>query len=157
MSRLLHALIRLADPPGFQQVSVQLTVFQPSTHRIQAAKLPVEGMSVSPFSAGPCSTHLVEIQQTHLVGQLPDGTAPSLDRSNSVTENGFAVKDENSMSLEDALLDTDRKIYYEGNLKAILAAVNEGVDIRAYFAWSRTFSPRLFITFNHCCRFVGQL
>lgn len=55
----------------------------------------------------------------------------------SVTENGFAVKDENNMSLEDALTDTARKNYYEGNLNAILAAVNEeGVDVKAYFAWS---------------------
>jgi len=54
-----------------------------------------------------------------------------------VTENGFAVKDENNMSLEDALTDTARKNYYEGNLNAILAAVNEeGVDVKAYFAWS---------------------
>lgn len=55
----------------------------------------------------------------------------------SVTENGFAVKDENNMSLEEALVDTDRKRYYEGNLNAILAAVNEeGVNVKAYFAWS---------------------
>lgn len=41
------------------------------------------------------------------------------------------------MTIEDALLDTDRKNYYEGNLNAILAAVNEeGVNVKAYFAWS---------------------
>jgi hypothetical protein len=150
VSRLLLAPIRLSDPQGFQQVSMQLTVFQPPTHRVQAAKLLVEGMSVSPSSAGRWLNYFAEIQQTNLVGQSPNVAVPSLNRFNSVTENGFAVKNENSMSLQDALLDTDRKRYYEGNLKAILAAVNEeGVDIRAYFAWSRSFLSRLFITSNH--------
>ena len=55
----------------------------------------------------------------------------------SVTENGFAVKDENSMPLEQALADADRVQYFKGNTAAILAARNEdGVDVRAYFAWS---------------------
>ncbi|KAI0767555.1 beta-glucosidase [Fomes fomentarius] len=54
-----------------------------------------------------------------------------------VTENGFAVKDEDKMSVEHALADHDRVQYFKGNTAAILAAVNEdGVDIRAYFAWS---------------------
>ncbi|KAI0657621.1 beta-glucosidase 1B [Cubamyces menziesii] len=54
-----------------------------------------------------------------------------------VTENGFAVKDENAMPLEQALADHDRVQYFKGNTEAILAARNEdGVDIRAYFAWS---------------------
>ncbi|RPD61802.1 beta-glucosidase 1B [Lentinus tigrinus ALCF2SS1-7] len=54
-----------------------------------------------------------------------------------VTENGFAVKDENVMPLEQALADHDRVQYFKGNTAAILAAVNEdGVDIRSYFAWS---------------------
>ncbi|KAI0719769.1 beta-glucosidase [Cerioporus squamosus] len=54
-----------------------------------------------------------------------------------VTENGFAVKDENTMPIEQALADHDRVQYYKGNTAAILAAVNEdGVDIRSYFAWS---------------------
>ncbi|KAI9060053.1 glycoside hydrolase family 1 protein [Trametes sanguinea] len=54
-----------------------------------------------------------------------------------VTENGFAVKDEDAMPLEQALADHDRVQYFKGNTEAILAARNEdGVDIRAYFAWS---------------------
>ncbi|KAH9924982.1 beta-glucosidase 1B [Epithele typhae] len=54
-----------------------------------------------------------------------------------ITENGFAVKDEDAMPLERALADTDRVRYFAGNTAAILAAVNEdGVDVRSYFAWS---------------------
>lgn len=54
-----------------------------------------------------------------------------------VTENGFAVKNENSMPLEEALHDHDRVHYYSGVTGALLAAVQEdGVDVRAYFGWS---------------------
>ncbi|KAH8112866.1 glycoside hydrolase family 1 protein [Phellopilus nigrolimitatus] len=54
-----------------------------------------------------------------------------------VTENGFAVKDENTMSIGQALQDDDRVEYFQGNCEALLAAVHEdGVDIRAYFPWS---------------------
>lgn len=62
---------------------------------------------------------------------------PEADLNCSVTENGFAVKDEDKMSVEQALADHDRVQYFKGNTAAIVAAVNEdGVDIRAYFAWS---------------------
>jgi len=54
-----------------------------------------------------------------------------------VTENGFAVKDENSKPVEEALSDHDRVQYFRGNTSSLLSAVLEdGVDIRAYFAWS---------------------
>lgn len=54
-----------------------------------------------------------------------------------VTENGFAVKDENNMPLEKALQDDDRVEYFQGNCEALLKAVKEdGVDIRGYFPWS---------------------
>lgn len=54
-----------------------------------------------------------------------------------VTENGFAVKDEDLMPIEQAIQDTDRVEYFRGNCEALLAAVREdGVDVRAYFPWS---------------------
>ncbi|KAH9931544.1 glycoside hydrolase family 1 protein [Fomitopsis serialis] len=54
-----------------------------------------------------------------------------------VTENGFAVKDETSKPIEEALSDKDRVHYFQGTTSSLLAAVNEdGVDIRSYFAWS---------------------
>ncbi|KAG5636252.1 Beta-glucosidase 1B [Sphagnurus paluster] len=54
-----------------------------------------------------------------------------------VTENGFAVKGENDMPLEQALVDTDRVNYFRGTTAALLAAINEdGVDVRSYFPWS---------------------
>ncbi|TFY52526.1 hypothetical protein EVJ58_g9969 [Rhodofomes roseus] len=53
-----------------------------------------------------------------------------------VTENGFAVKDETSKPIEEALSDHDRVHYFQGTTSALLAAVAEdGVDIRSYFAW----------------------
>ncbi|KAG2085397.1 glycoside hydrolase family 1 protein [Suillus discolor] len=54
-----------------------------------------------------------------------------------VTQNGFAVKDESSKSIEEALQDTDRVNYFKGNTASLKAAVLEdGVDVRAYFPWS---------------------
>lgn len=54
-----------------------------------------------------------------------------------VTENGFAVKDEDTMPLEQALNDTDRIHYFEGTTGVLLQAIHEdGIDIRAYFPWS---------------------
>ncbi|KAF9258336.1 glycoside hydrolase family 1 protein [Marasmius fiardii PR-910] len=54
-----------------------------------------------------------------------------------VTENGFAVKDEDSLPLEDALKDTDRENYFRGQTESLLKAITEdGVDVRAYFPWS---------------------
>lgn len=54
-----------------------------------------------------------------------------------MTENGFAVKNENSKPIKEALLDHDRVQYFRGTTNALLSAVVEdGVDIRAYFPWS---------------------
>ncbi|KAG9125499.1 Beta-glucosidase 1B [Ceratobasidium sp. 392] len=54
-----------------------------------------------------------------------------------VTENGFAVMEENSMSLVDALADKDRVDYFTGNTKALVDAVFvDGVEIKSYFPWS---------------------
>jgi beta-glucosidase len=55
----------------------------------------------------------------------------------SVTENGFAVKDEHSKPIEEALQDNDRVNYFKGITASLKAAVLEdGVDVRAYFPWS---------------------
>ncbi|KAF7302934.1 Glycoside hydrolase family 1 protein [Mycena kentingensis (nom. inval.)] len=54
-----------------------------------------------------------------------------------VTENGFAVMNESSLPRADALKDTDRVAYYRGVLGSLQAAIDEdGVDVRAYLAWS---------------------
>ncbi|KAI0061112.1 glycoside hydrolase family 1 protein [Artomyces pyxidatus] len=54
-----------------------------------------------------------------------------------VTENGFAVKDENSKTIEQAVQDFDRVEYFRGMTAAVVAAiVEDGVDIQAYFPWS---------------------
>ncbi|KAG6824161.1 Beta-glucosidase 1B, partial [Arthromyces matolae] len=53
-----------------------------------------------------------------------------------VTENGFSVKNENDMPLEQALIDSERVHYFSGTTKSLLEAVFEdGVDIRSYFPW----------------------
>jgi beta-glucosidase/6-phospho-beta-glucosidase/beta-galactosidase len=55
----------------------------------------------------------------------------------SVTENGFAVKDEHLKTTEEALQDNDRVNYFKGITDALKDAVLEdGVDVRAYFPWS---------------------
>ncbi|KIJ63193.1 glycoside hydrolase family 1 protein [Hydnomerulius pinastri MD-312] len=54
-----------------------------------------------------------------------------------ITESGFAVKGENSKTIEEAINDTDREEYYRDYTKAMLEAVTEdGVDVKGYFAWS---------------------
>ncbi|KAG5716218.1 Beta-glucosidase 1A [Termitomyces sp. T112] len=54
-----------------------------------------------------------------------------------VTENGFTCKEENSLSVAEAVHDTDRVEYYRGYTQALLEAVNlDGVDVKSYFAWS---------------------
>lgn len=57
----------------------------------------------------------------------------------SVTENGFAVKGEKDMTIEEAVHDVDRVDYYKGYVGAVLDAYAEGVDVRSYFAWSEHF------------------
>jgi beta-glucosidase len=53
------------------------------------------------------------------------------------TENGFAVTNENSLPLLDALDDRDRVAYFKGVLEAMLAAIHEdGAVIKSYFPWS---------------------
>lgn len=53
-----------------------------------------------------------------------------------ITENGYAVKGESEMPAALAVQDTDRVNYYRGYLGAVKDAVNDGVDVRSYFAWS---------------------
>ncbi|RDX54715.1 beta-glucosidase 1A [Lentinus brumalis] len=54
-----------------------------------------------------------------------------------VTENGFPVKDEHILPLEQVVHDADRVEYYDGYLNALLkAATEDGVPVKSYFAWS---------------------
>ncbi|KAG6876600.1 hypothetical protein C0993_001982 [Termitomyces sp. T159_Od127] len=54
-----------------------------------------------------------------------------------VTENGFAVKNEDRLTLEQALDDTDRVDYFKGATRSLMLAIFEdGVDVRSYFPWS---------------------
>jgi len=54
-----------------------------------------------------------------------------------VTENGFAVKNENSLTIDQAVQDWDRVEFFRGACEALQAAVFEdGVDVRSYFPWS---------------------
>jgi len=54
-----------------------------------------------------------------------------------VTENGFAVKDEDAMPRDQALNDSARVNYFKGTTQALLdAVIEDGVDVRAYFPWS---------------------
>ncbi|KAG6887557.1 Beta-glucosidase 1B, partial [Termitomyces sp. Mi166 len=77
---------------------------------------------------------------TQLGKQDPEGFRALLNylwKFNSVTENGFAVKDENFVPLEEALVDTDRVNYFAGTTKNLMLAMYEdGVDVRSYFPWS---------------------
>jgi beta-glucosidase len=51
-----------------------------------------------------------------------------------VTENGAAYPDE--MTETGTILDHDRIAFVDGHLRAALAAIQQGVDLRGYFYWS---------------------
>jgi len=53
-----------------------------------------------------------------------------------ITENGVDCVNESSLPLEVALNDTFRINYYQNYLNNMLTAVNEGINIQGYFAWS---------------------
>lgn len=54
-----------------------------------------------------------------------------------VTENGTSIKGENDMSRDEILDDDFRAEYYRGYVTEMAKAVAEdGVDVRAYMAWS---------------------
>jgi beta-glucosidase len=53
-----------------------------------------------------------------------------------VTENGFAGTEEAGAAVEIAMKDVERQNYFEGYLRSLLEAVQEGVVIKGYFGWS---------------------
>ncbi|GMH27270.1 hypothetical protein Nepgr_029113 [Nepenthes gracilis] len=53
-----------------------------------------------------------------------------------ITENGMADGNDKSISLEEALNDTQRIRYHEGHLSYILQAIEDGVNVRGYFPWT---------------------
>jgi beta-glucosidase/6-phospho-beta-glucosidase/beta-galactosidase len=54
-----------------------------------------------------------------------------------VTENGFAVKGEDSLPISEAVHDHDRVEYFRGATDSLYKAMYEdGVEIRSYFPWS---------------------
>ncbi len=54
-----------------------------------------------------------------------------------VTEQGFCMKNENEMPIEEACNDLQRIDYYKGYLGEVSKAIKEdGIDISGYFAWS---------------------
>ncbi|KAH8829764.1 intracellular family 1 beta glucosidase [Flagelloscypha sp. PMI_526] len=68
---------------------------------------------------------------------LPPGIVINLAYLPSVTENGFAVKNESVLPRSDVLNDIDRVEYFQAYTKALLEAINvDKVDVRSYFAWS---------------------
>ncbi|KAJ7982476.1 Beta-glucosidase [Quillaja saponaria] len=53
-----------------------------------------------------------------------------------ITENGVAEKNDPSLSLEEALMDTYRIDYYYRHLYYLLSAIKNGANVKGYFAWS---------------------
>jgi hypothetical protein len=53
-----------------------------------------------------------------------------------VTENGYAGQDEGESSLSDIVNDVHRQDYYTGYIDSMMRAVEEGVPVRGYLAWS---------------------
>lgn len=77
----------------------------------------------------------------------PKRTKLRISTKPSITENGFPVKNENSLTYPDILNDTDRVEYYKGAVDALTEAIyTDDCDIRAYFGWSTPFLTFLIIT-----------
>eukprot|EP00456_Euglypha_rotunda_P021862 TRINITY_DN18626_c0_g1_i2.p1 TRINITY_DN18626_c0_g1~~TRINITY_DN18626_c0_g1_i2.p1 ORF type:complete len:193 (+),score=25.57 TRINITY_DN18626_c0_g1_i2:42-581(+) len=53
-----------------------------------------------------------------------------------ITENGVDVPNESQMTLDQALNDTFRIEFYQNYTDNVMLAYGDGVDVRAYFAWS---------------------
>ncbi|KAJ3708168.1 hypothetical protein LUZ61_011873 [Rhynchospora tenuis] len=53
-----------------------------------------------------------------------------------ITENGVDEKNDEKLSLEEALKDDFRIKFYQQHLSYVQGAIQEGVDVRGYFAWS---------------------
>ena len=80
-----------------------------------------------------------DLRETHIVSGAVASHIEIVPKSNffSVTENGFPVKGETDLPLDQALHDVDRQEYFAEYTKALLEAVTEdGADVRGYFGWS---------------------
>ncbi|KAJ4753102.1 beta glucosidase 12 [Rhynchospora pubera] len=53
-----------------------------------------------------------------------------------ITENGVDEENDQKLSLEEALKDDFRIRFYQQHLSYVQRAIQEGVDVRGYFAWS---------------------
>ncbi|KAK9673696.1 hypothetical protein RND81_12G184100 [Saponaria officinalis] len=53
-----------------------------------------------------------------------------------ITENGIGELNNSSLSLQEALVDTTRINYHYHHLSFLKEAIQDGVDVRGYFAWS---------------------
>ncbi|XP_042481443.1 beta-glucosidase 12-like isoform X2 [Macadamia integrifolia] len=53
-----------------------------------------------------------------------------------ITENGFGELNNSSVSLEESLKDDKRVDFYHRHLHYLRRAIEDGVDVRGYFAWS---------------------
>lgn len=53
-----------------------------------------------------------------------------------ITENGVDVPNESSLPLEAALNDTFRVDYYQDYLAYVASAMEDGANVKGYFAWS---------------------
>lgn len=72
----------------------------------------------------------------------------------SVTENGFAVRNEERLTPAEAVNDSDRIEYYRDYTQALVDAVNiDKVEIKSYFAWSMLSWPTsIFEMISHFIR-----
>ena len=134
---IVHAL--MAHPQLVSTANYAWALRQTLTASVNSLTISTRCVSVitEEFRLSDCRDWLAVLQADLVCLNTPQLFELYLTRLISVTENGFAVKDENTMSLEQALADHDRVEYFKGNTAVILAAVREdGVDIRSYFAWS---------------------
>ncbi|GLT57776.1 hypothetical protein SLA2020_307250 [Shorea laevis] len=53
-----------------------------------------------------------------------------------ITENGVDEVNNSTLPLEEALVDNDRIYYYQQHLSFLQSAIQDGVNVKGYFAWS---------------------
>ncbi|KAL4588844.1 hypothetical protein LXL04_001741 [Taraxacum kok-saghyz] len=58
------------------------------------------------------------------------------DPSITITENGWPDKTDNTMKIQEALVDNARIEYHDAHIQNVLKAMKDGVNVDGYFVWS---------------------
>jgi len=124
-------------PPSHPETSRPHGLSTSSSTTFGRSAYPPHPSSISPANVPKLKPPAIQDANIVCLFPFPSHKGLENDTHSSVTENGFAVKGEDDLPIEEAVVDTDRVNYFRGATAALLEAVNEdGVDVQCYFPWS---------------------